>query len=80
MADVSERGFVKGAQWLVWRFESDATLADAMQVGPTSLPQHEQAGAAQLCWAVLSTAPGQPCLQGDMTMRKPAAPLSAQMI
>eukprot|EP00891_Asterochloris_glomerata_P009993 jgi/Astpho2/9993/e_gw1.00153.14.1_t len=39
VADVSERGFVKGAQWLVWRFESDATLADAMQGTIGDFPQ-----------------------------------------
>ena len=54
MADVSERGFVKGAQWLVWRFESDATLADAMQVGPCQ-PATGQAG-----WRGAAT----PCLAG----------------
>ena len=71
MADVSERGFVKGAQWLVWRFESDATLADAMQVCPASLPQQMRAsavGLSTLWWTVLSTWPGQLCLQGDTTM------------
>ena len=56
MADVSERGFVKGAQWLVWRFESDATLADAMQVGPGSPHQDQQAGAMGLPLAVLKSA------------------------
>ena len=31
VADQSEGGFVQGTQWLVWKFESDTTLADAMQ-------------------------------------------------
>lgn len=32
VADQSEGGFIKGTQWLVWKFESDTTLSDAMQV------------------------------------------------
>ena len=32
VADASEGGFIKGTQWLVWKFESDSTLGDAMQV------------------------------------------------
>ena len=32
VADESDGGFVKGTQWLVWKFESDSTLSDAMQV------------------------------------------------
>ena len=32
VADASDGGFLKGTQWLVWKFESDATLADACQV------------------------------------------------
>ena len=38
MADESDGGFTKGTQWLVWRFESDSTLADAVQVGPDRRP------------------------------------------
>jgi hypothetical protein len=30
VADSSQGGFTAGSQWLVWRFESDATLADAL--------------------------------------------------
>lgn len=29
MADESRSGFTKGTQWLVWKFESDSTVADA---------------------------------------------------
>ena len=38
VADESDGGFTKGTQWLVWRFESDSTLADAVQVrlGPAA--------------------------------------------
>jgi len=32
VADASDGGFLRGTQWLVWKFESDATLADACQV------------------------------------------------
>ena len=32
VADASDGGFLRGTQWLVWNFESDATLADACQV------------------------------------------------
>ena len=32
-AEQSEGGFVAGSQWLVWSFESDATLSDAVE-GP----------------------------------------------
>lgn len=32
IADRSDGGFTVGTQWLVWRFESDATLAIAMSV------------------------------------------------
>ena len=31
VADRSDGGFIQGTQWLVWKFESDTTLADAMQ-------------------------------------------------
>ncbi len=31
MADASEGGFTRGTQWLVWKFESDSTLGDALQ-------------------------------------------------
>jgi hypothetical protein len=34
----SARGFTRGAQWLVWRFESDATLADALNGALGSFP------------------------------------------
>ncbi|KAK9817239.1 hypothetical protein WJX72_011627 [[Myrmecia] bisecta] len=36
IADRSEGGFTKGTQWLVWKYESDSTLADACQgdLGP----------------------------------------------
>ncbi len=33
IADASDGGFTKGTQWLVWKFESDSTLADALSVG-----------------------------------------------
>lgn len=35
-ADTSEGAFTKGSQWLVWKFESDATLGDALdgRLGP----------------------------------------------
>lgn len=36
VADQSEGGFIKGTQWLVWKFESDTTLSDAMQVSQGS--------------------------------------------
>ncbi len=29
-ADRSEGAFTSGSQWLVWKFESDATLGDAL--------------------------------------------------
>ena len=31
VADRSDGGFIQGTQWLIWKFESDTTLADAMQ-------------------------------------------------
>lgn len=31
VADKSDGGFIQGTQWLVWKFESDTTLGDAMQ-------------------------------------------------
>lgn len=39
VADESDGGFIKGTQWLVWKFESDSTLNDAMQglLGPFPL-------------------------------------------
>ncbi|KAK9821704.1 hypothetical protein WJX74_010685 [Apatococcus lobatus] len=38
-ADASGGGFTRGTQWLMWRFESDSTLADALQgsLGPFPL-------------------------------------------
>ena len=33
VADASQGGFTNGTQWLVWKFESDATLAYASSVG-----------------------------------------------
>ncbi|CAK0787333.1 hypothetical protein CVIRNUC_010551 [Coccomyxa viridis] len=30
IADASDGGFTKGTQWLVWKFESDSTLGDAL--------------------------------------------------
>ncbi len=38
VADASDGGFTKGTQWLVWRFESDSTLGDAVQVELDSKP------------------------------------------
>ena len=38
VADESDGGFTKGTQWLVWRFESDSTLGDAVQVYPGQHP------------------------------------------
>lgn len=38
VADKSDGGFIKGTQWLVWKFESDSTLSDAMQVCLLALP------------------------------------------
>ena len=32
IADASAGGFTKGTQWLVWKFESDSTLGDALSV------------------------------------------------
>ncbi len=32
IADASDGGFTKGTQWLVWKFESDSTLGDALSV------------------------------------------------
>ncbi len=32
IADASEGGFTTGTQWLVWNFESDATLQTAISV------------------------------------------------
>ncbi|KAL0027002.1 hypothetical protein WJX79_007943 [Trebouxia sp. C0005] len=39
VADQSDGGFIQGTQWLVWKFESDSTLGDAMQglLGPFPL-------------------------------------------
>jgi hypothetical protein len=36
LADQTDGAFAKGTQWLVWKFESDATLADALDgaLGP----------------------------------------------
>ena len=34
VADASQGGFTNGTQWLVWKFESDATLAYASSVSP----------------------------------------------
>lgn len=31
-ADETDGGFTRGTQWLVWKFESDSTLGDALQV------------------------------------------------
>ncbi len=31
-AEETDGGFTRGTQWLVWKFESDSTLGDAMQV------------------------------------------------
>ena len=31
-------GFINGSQWLVWKFESDATLADAISGGLGPFP------------------------------------------
>lgn len=36
VADQSEGGFIQGTQWLVWKFESDTTLSDAMQASKPS--------------------------------------------
>lgn len=35
-ADAPDGAFTKGSQWLVWKFESDATLGDALdgRLGP----------------------------------------------
>lgn len=33
VAEGSRGGFTIGTQWLVWKYESDATLLDAMSVG-----------------------------------------------
>lgn len=30
VTDESDGAFTKGSQWLVWKFESDATLGDAL--------------------------------------------------
>ena len=38
IADASDGGFTKGTQWLVWKFESDSTLGDALSV--RSSPWH----------------------------------------
>lgn len=35
IADASDGGFTKGTQWLVWKFESDSTLGDALSVRPS---------------------------------------------
>ena len=32
IADASDGGFTKGTQWLVWKFESDSTLGNALSV------------------------------------------------
>ena len=37
IADASDGGFTKGTQWLVWKFESDSTLGDALSVRVQSL-------------------------------------------
>ncbi|GAB4813213.1 hypothetical protein N2152v2_000259 [Parachlorella kessleri] len=38
VASGSGGGFITGSQWLVWKFESDATLADAMSGGLGPFP------------------------------------------
>ncbi len=40
-AEETDGGFTRGTQWLVWKFESDSTLGDAMQV-------HAQASSSSL--------------------------------
>ncbi|DBA85392.1 TPA: hypothetical protein ACH3X2_006070 [Trebouxia sp. C0005] len=37
VADQSDGGFIQGTQWLVWKFESDSTLGDAMQASDALL-------------------------------------------
>ena len=32
VADATDSGFTKGTQWLIWKYESDTTLAEAAQV------------------------------------------------
>ena len=36
IADESDGGFTQGTQWLVWKFESDSTLAIASSVGTSN--------------------------------------------
>jgi len=37
VADQSAGGFIQGTQWVVWKFESDSTLGDAMQASDALL-------------------------------------------
>ena len=32
VADATDRGFTRDTQWLIWKYESDTTLAEASQV------------------------------------------------
>ena len=50
-ADASGGGFTRGTQWLMWRFESDSTLADALQVSP-AVHISQFKGALMLCLPV----------------------------
>ena len=34
VADASNGGFTRNTQWLIWKYESDTTLAEALQVLP----------------------------------------------
>ena len=37
VADATDRGFTRDTQWLIWKYESDTTLAEACQVPAASL-------------------------------------------
>lgn len=57
-ADVTDSGFTKGTQWLVWNFESDSTLADALE---NRLGKFPEAGAALFCTPASSAPLDLPC-------------------
>ena len=54
VADESDGGFTQGTQWLVWKFESDSTLATAASVRPPSLIPPAPRSPATLLSAILS--------------------------
>ena len=62
-----EGGFTRGTQWLVWKFESDSTLGDALQVEQRSmclrdecLPAHPSSAHAPTSTACKCCLPAHP--------------------